>query len=45
MYVCNLLLTPFLFLFHPSIAVASYAIAEELAMGLRSGKEWDLCEK
>ncbi|CAD7012047.1 uncharacterized protein LOC101451181 [Ceratitis capitata] len=27
------------------IAVASYAIAEELAMGLRSGKEWDLCEK
>ncbi|XP_054740471.1 uncharacterized protein LOC129246009 [Anastrepha obliqua] len=27
------------------IAVASYAIAEELAMGLRSGKEWDLREK
>ncbi|XP_039953853.1 uncharacterized protein LOC126756263 [Bactrocera neohumeralis] len=27
------------------IAVASYAIAEDLAMALRSGKEWDLREK
>ncbi|XP_067626331.1 uncharacterized protein [Eurosta solidaginis] len=27
------------------IAVASYAIAEDLAMGFRSGKEWDLRAK
>lgn len=36
-----IVILPFAF----SIAVASYAIAEDLAMALRSGKEWDLREK